>query len=156
MPVLPNVFCCKSNHHDRHDYQRGYLHPKIIGKAAFVFELGIHVDHLALKRTTRQRRKTNYRAALLLPRLPSLSPRIVGSCRCVVQEARLLSEWPYKSASACNNLGSQVSERHRHPSGHVNATRHDGIDLYQRSAGSRRISPSCRSFCRAETLISSK
>jgi hypothetical protein len=51
MPILPNVFCCKSNHHDRHDYQRGYLHPKIIGKAAFVFELGIHVDHLPLKRS---------------------------------------------------------------------------------------------------------
>jgi hypothetical protein len=135
MPVLPNVFCCKSNHHDRHDYQRGYLHPKIIGEAAFVCELGIHVDHLLpLKRSDATGRKTSYRAALLLPQLPSLSLRIMCSCRCVVREARLLSEWPYKSASACHSFGSQVSERHRHPYCHVNAKRQDGIDLYQRSA----------------------
>jgi hypothetical protein len=35
------------------------------------------------------RRKLNSRAALSVLRLPSLSPRIVCSCRCVVQEATL-------------------------------------------------------------------
>jgi hypothetical protein len=45
--------------------------------------------------------------ALLVPRLPSLSPRIVGSCRCVVQELRPLSGRLYRSASACRNSGTQ-------------------------------------------------
>jgi hypothetical protein len=44
------------------------------------------------------RGKLNGRAALSVLRLPSLSPRIVCSCRCVVQEAKLLSGWLYRSA----------------------------------------------------------
>src|SRR3974377_1491004 len=42
--------------------------------------------------------KPSWRAGLLVLGLPSLSPRIVCSCRCVVQEAKPLSGWLCKSA----------------------------------------------------------
>jgi hypothetical protein len=58
--------------------------------------------------------KLNARAALSVLRLPSLSPRIVCSRRCVVQEAKLLPGWLYRSAYECRNLG--IGDSVRHPS----------------------------------------
>jgi hypothetical protein len=83
---------------------------------------------------------------------------MIYSRRCVVQEAKPLSERPYRSASACRNLGNQVSARRRRPLFEcLRAKRQNGIDLDQwlrpscspktKHGGSRRISPSCRSCC---------
>jgi hypothetical protein len=45
--LLPNVLRRKCNQHDSQDYECAELHPKIVGKAAFVCDLRVHDrDHL--------------------------------------------------------------------------------------------------------------
>jgi len=77
--------------------------------------------------------KPSYRAALSALRLPSLSPRIVCSCRCVVQEAKPLSGWLRKIPYACPNLGRHAIAVHILEC--LERERSDRIDLDQRPNG---------------------
>ena len=92
--------------------------------------------------------KLKVRAAHSAPRLPSLSPRMVYSCRCscrcVVQEAELVFERLCGSASVCRNSGNHAVLRFRRPCLLLKAELKDGIDLDQWSNGAITQTPIAR------------
>jgi hypothetical protein len=82
------------------------------------------------REATRQgNRRLSCRAALAVPQLPLLSPRMICSCRCVVREAKPLLGRLYRNASDCRNLAVKSSNALGRLSRTLTTARHDGIDL---------------------------